>query len=103
MPKLSPHRRSTRPAKRYRLEARVTDEQKELFQRAADLQGRSLTDFVIASVHSAAMSTIETTEIIRLNAAESRRLVDNLLAPAREPNEAMRAAKQHYRDAVQPK
>jgi uncharacterized protein (DUF1778 family) len=49
------------------------------------------------------MSTIEATEIIRLNAAESRRLVENLLGPARQPNEAMSAAKQHYRDAVQPK
>ena len=103
MPKLSPHRRSTRPAKRYRLEARVTNEQKELFQRAADLQGRSLTDFVIASVHNAATSAIEATEIIRLNAAESRKLAENLLRPAREPNEAMRAAKRHHGDAVQPR
>jgi uncharacterized protein (DUF1778 family) len=103
MPKLSPHRGSTRPAKRYRLEARVTDEQKELFQRAADLQGRSLTDFVIASVHSAATSTIESAEIIRLNAAESRKLAESLLRPAREPNEAMRAAKQHYHGAVRPR
>jgi uncharacterized protein (DUF1778 family) len=103
MPKLSPHHHSTRPTKRNRLEARITSEQKELFQRAADLQGRSLTDFVIASVHSAATSTIEAAEIIRLNAAESRELAESLLRPAREPNEAMRAAKQHYRDAVRPK
>jgi len=101
MPKLSPHRRSTRPAKRYRLEARVTDEQKELFHRAADLQGRSLTDFVIASVHSAATSTIEMAEIIRLNAADSRKLAEDLLRPAREPNQAMRAARRRYREAVQ--
>jgi len=101
MPKLSARRRSPRPVKRFGLEARVTDEQKELFQRAADLQGRSLTDFVIASVHCAATSTIEAAEIIRLNAADSRKLAENLIRPAREPNQAMRAARRRFRAAVQ--
>jgi uncharacterized protein (DUF1778 family) len=85
------------------LEARVTGEQKELFQRAADLQGRSLTDFVIASVHSAAKSAIEATEVIRLDAEESRKLAEHLLRPPREPNQDMLMAKQHYRDFVEPK
>ena len=36
MPKVSAQRKARVPAKRRRLEARVTDEQRELFQRAAD-------------------------------------------------------------------
>ena len=103
MPKLSPLRRSTRPSKQYRLEARITGEQRQLFQRAADLQGRSLTDFVIASVHSAATSAIEAAEVIRLNAADSRILAQALLGRPRAPNAAMRAARQHHRDAVRPR
>ena len=103
MPKLSPHRRSTRPVKQYRLEARITGEQRDLFRRAADLQGRSLTDFIIASVHSAAASAIEAAEVVRLNAKESRKLAEALVGLPRGPNAAMRAAKRHYRNAVQPR
>jgi uncharacterized protein (DUF1778 family) len=37
-----------------RLEARISKAQKALFVRAATVQGRSLTDFLIASVQEAA-------------------------------------------------
>jgi hypothetical protein len=47
--------------------------------------------------------TTETAEVIHLDAAESRKLVENLLRPAREPNASMRAAQQHYRNAVRSK
>ncbi len=56
-----------------RLEAWVSRDQKALFQRAAELQGRTLTDFVIASVHDAAVRVIEETQTIRLDPAERRR------------------------------
>ena len=54
-----------------RLEARISRDQKALFQHAAELQGRTLTDFVIASTHDAAVRVIEETQMIRLSAAES--------------------------------
>jgi uncharacterized protein (DUF1778 family) len=74
-----------------RLEARVTAEQKNLFQRAAKLQGRTLTDFVVASVHEAAVRTIADMRTIRLSAEESRTFADALLNP-REPGERLRAS-----------
>ena len=40
-----------------RLEARISKAQKTLFVRAATVQGRSLTDFLIASVQEAAESS----------------------------------------------
>jgi uncharacterized protein (DUF1778 family) len=43
-------RKSTAKARDERLEARISREQKALFQRAAGLHGRTLSDFVIASV-----------------------------------------------------
>jgi len=78
-----------------RLEVRVSRDQKALFQRAAELQGRTLTDFVIASAHDAAVRVIEETRTIRLNAAESRAFTEALLNP-REPNARLKAAAQRY-------
>jgi uncharacterized protein (DUF1778 family) len=97
MPRLSPERGARKPIKRHRLEARITDEQRVLFQRAADLQGRSLSDFVIATVHEKAVQTIETMEIIRLNAEESLKMAEAILNP-REPNARLRAAAKRYMD-----
>jgi hypothetical protein len=52
-------RKATAKTRDERLEARISRDQKALFQRAAELQGRTLTDFVIAGVHEAAVRVIE--------------------------------------------
>lgn len=83
------------PVRNERLEARVSADQKQLFQRAADLQGRTLTDFVIASVHEAAIRTIEDMQSIQLTAQESRAFAEAILNP-REPAPRLKAAAQHY-------
>jgi uncharacterized protein (DUF1778 family) len=72
-----------------RLEARVCRDQKKLFKRAAELQGRTLTGFVIASVHDAAVRIIEETQTIQLSAAASRAFAEALLNP-REPTPGSR-------------
>ena len=82
-----------------RLEARISSEQKALFQRAAELQGRTLTDFVIASVHESAVKTIAELGAIRLTAADSRAFAEALLHP-REPVPELRAAAERYRKMV---
>jgi uncharacterized protein (DUF1778 family) len=79
-----------------RLEARLTREQKALFQRAAELQGRTLTDFLIASAHEAAVRTLEESQIIRLSVEDSRAFADALLNP-RRPIEKLRAAARRYK------
>lgn len=85
-------------ARRERLEARVTADQKVLFQRAADLQGRSLTDFIISSAQAAAEETIRAQQIV-LSAKDSALFVEALLNPP-EPNENLRRAMQRYRAFV---
>jgi len=95
MPRLSTERKAHKPAKRHRLEARLTDEQRRLFLRAADLQGRSLTDFVVAAVHKEAVHTIETMEIVRLNAEESRKMAEAIFAPG-NPSAYTRAKAKRY-------
>ncbi len=51
-----------------RLEARLPANIYALLKRAAELQGRSLTDFVVSAAHDAAVRAIEEAEIIRLSA-----------------------------------
>jgi uncharacterized protein (DUF1778 family) len=87
--------KATTKSRDERLEARVSRDQKELFQLAAKLQGRTLTDFVVASVHDAAVRVIEQNQTIRLGAADSRAFVEALLNP-REPNARLKAAAQRY-------
>jgi uncharacterized protein (DUF1778 family) len=87
------------PVRKERFEARISSEQKALFKRAAELQGRTLTDFVIASAHDAAVRTIEEMEIIRLSAADSRAFAEALFNP-RQPSAELRAAAQRYRKMV---
>ena len=85
--------------KAVRLEARLNAEQKELIQRAADLLGRSLTDFVVSSSQDAARKIIREHEMIRLTIKESKRFVEALLHPP-EPNAAVKKAAKRYRTFV---
>jgi len=77
--------------KQERLEARLTAEQKVLFQRAADLLGRSLTDFVISSAQSAAEETIRSHEVLELTARDAEIFFTALENPP-PPNMRLRAA-----------
>ena len=73
--------KTTDRARGERLEARITAEQKALIQRAAELEGRSVTDYVISSVQDAARRTLDAHETITLSATDSRAFVDALLDP----------------------
>lgn len=78
-----------------RLEVRITPEQKDLFQRAAAIEGETLSEFVTASAQQAAELAIREHEVLKLTARESRAFVEALLHPS-EPNAALRAAAAHY-------
>jgi len=49
-----------------RLEARISTELHAMLKRAAEMQGRSLTDFVVSAVQEAAQRAIEQGEVVRL-------------------------------------
>lgn len=74
-----------------RLEARVTPEQKELFKEAANLQGVTLTDFIVSSVHQAAVRALEARHILELSRNDQKAFVKALLRPD-APNQRLRAA-----------
>ncbi|MHB1134611.1 MAG: type II toxin-antitoxin system TacA family antitoxin [Chloroflexota bacterium] len=69
-----PKRRpSTHPvaSRQERFAARLTRTQKETLQRAADISGRSLTEFVLYAAQAAAEDTIRTYQLLDLTARES--------------------------------
>ena len=74
-----------------RLEARISTEQKRLFKEAATLRGVTLTDFVISSVHEAAVRTLEARHVIDLSQKDQRAFVDALSRPP-APTSVLRKA-----------
>lgn len=85
--------------KTYRFDARLNVHQKTLIQRAADLQGRSMTDFVLHSAEAAAESTIRERATLLLSAKETERFVAAIMSP-REPGPVLRAAAQRYKKTM---
>jgi uncharacterized protein (DUF1778 family) len=74
-----------------RLEARLSADAKAIIQRAADIRGRSVSDFVVSSALEAAEETIREHDIIVLSARDSIAFAEALLEP-KGPNEALREA-----------
>src|SRR6266566_9186647 len=83
----------------YRFDARLNEEQKFLIQRAADLEGRTMTDFVLHSAEAAAERTIEKRAILVLTARETEAFADAILNPA-GPGQVLRKAAREYREKL---
>jgi uncharacterized protein (DUF1778 family) len=74
-----------------RLEARVSRETKALCQKAADLQGSTLTEFLVNSALEAATQIVRENEFVELTRCDRIAFVEALLhAPA--PNARLRKA-----------
>ncbi len=82
-----------------RLEARIAPDTLDVLKRAAEIQGRSLSDFVVSAAQEAAEKTIAETQIIRLSVADQRLLSEALLNPP-EPTPALRRARDAHRRLV---
>lgn len=80
-----------------RLEARLPNVVLSRLKRAAEIQGRTLTDFVVAAADEAACRAIEQTQIIRLSARDQQRFTKAILHPP-EPNRALKKAIRHHRE-----
>ena len=72
---------SKETARTSRLEARIDPGVLSLVKRAAELQGRSVSDFVVTAAQEAAYKTIEDSGIIRLSAEDQAHFVDLLMNP----------------------
>jgi uncharacterized protein (DUF1778 family) len=83
----------------YRFDARLDEDQKTLIQRAADLEGRTMTDFVLHSAKVAAERTIQERAMMILTARETEAFVNAILNPP-EPGPVLRAAARAYKSRV---
>ena len=79
-----------------RLETRLTADQKSLIERAAALQGRTVTDFVLSSVQEAARRAIEEHQRLDLSVSDSEAFVEALLNP-QPVNDRLRDTVRRYR------
>ncbi len=80
-------------AKSERLNARITPSAKALLERASSLEGRSVTDFVVAKAMEAAVRSIADYDRIVLTEQERDRFFAALLAPPKPSKHARKAAK----------
>jgi len=83
-----------------RLEARIRPEDKRSLERAAELSGRNLTEFVVSAACEAAQLTIQRYEgMMLMDARDRKAFVAVMLAPP-VPNDKLRAAAARYRKAT---
>jgi uncharacterized protein (DUF1778 family) len=82
-----------------RLEARLPAEVHSLLKRAAEIQGRSLTDFVVEAAREAASRTLEEHSVLRLSLEDQERIARALLNPP-EPTATLRRAFDRRRELL---
>jgi uncharacterized protein (DUF1778 family) len=80
-----------------RIEARIAPDALAVVKRAAELQGRSVSDFVVAAAQDAARKTIEETQIVRLSVEDQRAFVEAILNPPPLAPAMERAIQRHSR------
>lgn len=86
------------PMRNERLEARVSRKTKDLFQKAASIQGRTLTEFVVNSAIEAAKRTVQENEFVEMTYRDRMAFVEILLNGPTAPNARLRkAAGRHAR------
>jgi uncharacterized protein (DUF1778 family) len=91
--------RAVQQSKSERLEARVSIDQKDLLTRAAEMQGVSLTDFVLSAAYQAAVRVVSEHEIISLT-ERNRQVFMAALSNPPEPNKALKRAARRYKRAI---
>lgn len=62
--------------------ARLDPETKDVLQRAAEMRGESMTDFVLGAAYDRAVRTIKDRTLIELSQEDSERFTRALAAPA---------------------
>lgn len=78
-----------------RLEARIAEAQKALLQRAAELQGRSLTDFVVSVAMDEARRIVSEADVLELTRRDQLALADALMNPPPAGERLKRGAREY--------
>jgi len=78
-----------------RIEARIAPDALAVVKRAAEIQGRSVSDFVVAAAQEAAHRAIEETQMIRLAVEDQRAIAEAIANPPPLAPALRRAIKRH--------
>lgn len=90
---------SQNPTRSTRIEARISPDALAVVKRAAEMQGRSISDFVVAAAQDAAQKAIAEVQVVRLSLADQRAFVAALAEPP-APTPALRRAKEAHRRLI---
>lgn len=85
--------------KNARLEARVTEEQKQLMERAASLRGQNLTEFIVSVLAEASSQIIKDSSILELTERDRLTFANALLNPS-APSDRAYADAQWYQQMM---
>jgi uncharacterized protein (DUF1778 family) len=83
------------PARSSRIEARIAPDALEIVKRAAEIQGRSVSEFVVSAAREAANRAIEEASVIRLTLAGQRAFAEAILNPPKPSAGLERAFASH--------
>jgi uncharacterized protein (DUF1778 family) len=82
-----------------RIEARITPGRPKLVRRAAEIQGRTISDFIVEAAEEAAHRTISAVELLQLSKHAQERFISLLLKPPR-PAPGLARAFRHHRSLI---
>lgn len=83
-----------------RLEARISADKKSLLKNAAELSGRTLTDFVVHSAYEAAVRVIQEYQQLHLSIKDRDVFIEALLNPPMPSDKLLKAAKKYKKDVI---
>lgn len=86
-----------------RIEARIAPDALRVVKRAAELQGRSVSDFLVAAAQEVANRTIDEAQVIRLSLKDQQLLANLLLKPPAMAPALKRARRAHRKLIARPK
>lgn len=86
--------------KQARLAMRVSIQEKQLFQQAAKLLGRTLSDFMTEILYKAATEIIQENSIVQLSLQDQLAFSEALLNPPEPSNRLIEAGKRHSKLVV---
>jgi uncharacterized protein (DUF1778 family) len=84
-----------------RIEARIAPDALAMVHRAAEIQGRSVSDFMVSAAQEAAQKTLAELEVIRLSHEAQERFVSLLSNPPPPADALLRALERHRKQIVE--
>ena len=83
-----------------RLEARISANKKMLLKNAAELVGRTLTDFVVSSAYDAALRVIQEHQQLHLTGHDRDIFIQALLHPEQPSDNLIAAVAMYKKDVI---